>query len=96
MTDAWMMFLIGQAVVIVLSIVGSHLKTKVAIAELSALLEVKFKSMHDDVEQLKVDHRKLRDKVDGISRHVAVIEGMEMGRPHSKCPFAEATVKENR
>lgn len=87
--SAWLMFTIGQAVLVLGAVVASHMKTKVAIAELSTLLETQFDAVHGDIATLKADHKSLRDKVDGISRHVALIEGMEMEKKRNpmRCPL---------
>jgi hypothetical protein len=96
-SSGWLMFIIGQAVLVVGAVVASHMRTKVAIAELGTLLEVKFSgvdgrfdNVSGEINTLKSDHKSLREKVDGISRHVALIEGMEMEKKRNPpmCPLS--------
>lgn len=70
------MFLVGQALVILAGVLGSHISTRTQIAELRGMVT----QLQISLEGLKGDHGTLSDKVDGVSRHVATIEGMEMER----------------
>lgn len=74
MTESLVLFLVGQALVILAGLLTSHVSTQTKIAELRGMmtqLQLSMQAVHGD-------HSTLKDKVDGISRHVAIIEGMEM------------------
>lgn len=76
MTETMVIFLVGQGLAILAGLLASHISTRTQIAEIRGML---MQSL-TQVEGLKRDHRNLGDKVDGISRHVAHIEGMEEAR----------------
>jgi hypothetical protein len=76
MTENMVMFLVAQGLVILAGVLGSHISTRTQIAELRGMLTQSL----IQVEGLKTDHANLGEKVDGISRHVAHIEGMEEAR----------------
>ncbi|MHC4431656.1 MAG: hypothetical protein ACYTBS_07440 [Planctomycetota bacterium] len=74
------LFLVGQALVILAGVLGSHVSTRTSIAEVRGMLT----QLQISVTGLREDHSQLKDKVDGISRHVAIIEGMEMEKSKHK------------
>lgn len=73
-----MMFFIGQSVVIVMTILGTHMSTKVAIAK----LEVRFDGLKEDHENARGEREKLKTQVNGISRNLAAVSGELKGCPH--------------
>lgn len=80
MSEGIVLFLVGQALVILAGVLTSHVSTKTAIAELRGMMT----QLQLSVQGLREDHGSLKDKVDGISRHVAIIEGMEMEKAKSQ------------
>ena len=59
-------FFIGQSIILLTAMVTAYVKIQVAIAT----LQTDVGHIHTVTDGLKVDHTTLRDKVDGISRHV--------------------------
>lgn len=74
MSEGLMIFLGAQTLSVIGSVFIAYMKTHVAIAE----LKTQNNALTVLIDGLKSDHKSLQDKVDGISRHVALIEGMEM------------------
>lgn len=74
MSEGIIIFLAAQTVSVIGSVFVTFMKTKVDIAE----LKTQNTALQVMVNSLKSDHKNLSEKVDGISRHVALIEGMEM------------------
>lgn len=70
------LFLTGQAVTILGAIFITHMSMRTQVARLQALME----NMESSINYLRNDHNSLKDKVDGISRNVAMLEGMEIAR----------------
>lgn len=78
-------FLAAQLIVILLGLFGSHSKLTEKIAELRGMVI----QLQLSTASLKSDHTGLVEKVDGISRHVAHIEGMEEARVRNgRCRYA--------
>lgn len=78
-------FLVAQLVVILLGLFGSHTKLTEKIAELRGMVI----QLQLSTQSLKGEHSGLSEKVDGISRHVAHIEGMEEARlRNGRCLYA--------
>jgi hypothetical protein len=73
-------FLAGQLIVVLLAVLSSHVKLATQMAELRGMVI----QLQLTASSLKGDHSDLSNKVDGISRHVAQIEGMEMARSQSR------------
>jgi hypothetical protein len=73
-----MMFFIGQSVVIIMTIVGTHVSTKVAIAR----LEVRFDGLKADHKVAREARDQLTSQVNGISRNLAAVSGELKGCPH--------------
>ncbi len=71
-------FLLGQSIVIVGAVVVSYVRTCVSIAKLQVQGEYCISGLDD----MKTESGTLKDKVDGISRHVAAIEAT-----HHACPY---------
>lgn len=65
-------FFIAQSVVILGAIVAAYVKIQIALAQ----LQMDVKHIHNTTDQLKADHEKLGDKVDGISRHVERLDAV--------------------
>lgn len=76
MTEGMIMFLGGQALLVLAAVLGSHITTRTQIAELRGMLT----QIQLSISGLKNDHKDLSTTVHGISRHVAIIEGMEAAR----------------
>lgn len=76
MTENLLLFLIGQAVLIVGAIIATHVSMRTQLARVEATLE----QMVTSLDHLRQDHNRLKVKVDGISRNVALLEGMELAR----------------
>lgn len=73
---AIILFLAAQFITLIGAILTSHIKSKMNFAE----LKTQTSHLLVAVDSLKTDHGSLSDKVDGVSRHVAIIEGMEKER----------------
>lgn len=71
MSENVILFLIGQSVVIVGSIVVAYVKTAVAIAE----LKIHTQATQIQTQGLSKDHGNLARQVNGISRSLARLEG---------------------
>jgi len=71
----FVIFLITQSVVIVGTILTAYLNLKIAIAKLELGFQHVDEFTMEMKKELKGDHEKLVRKVDGISKHVANIEG---------------------
>ena len=85
MSESMMLFLFAQAITILAGILGSHVSTKTQIAELRGMVT----QLQITATGLRNDHVGLSEKVDGISRHVAHIEGMEEARlRNGRCRYA--------
>jgi hypothetical protein len=85
-SDNIILFMIGQAVIILVGLFSSHSKLNERIAELRGMTM----QLQITATGLRNDHVSLSDKVDGISRHVAHIEGMEEARTRNgRCKFAD-------
>ena len=85
MSDNIILFMIGQAVIILVGLFSSHSKLNERIAELRGMTM----QLQITATGLRTDHVGLSEKVDGISRHVAHIEGMEEARMRNgRCKFA--------
>jgi hypothetical protein len=83
-----MIFLVAQLVVILMGLFGSHTKLTEKIAELRGMVI----QLQLSTQSLKADHGNLQEKVDGISRHVAHIEGMEEARiRNGRCKYAQSS-----
>ena len=91
MNENIMLFLAGQALVILIGVFSSHSRLSERIAELRGMvtqLQITATNLHND-------HASLVDKVDGISRHVSHIEGMEEARiRNGRCKFASSKAGE--
>lgn len=74
MSEGMIIFLAAQTVSVIGSVFIAYMRTQVAIAE----LKQQNIAIQVLVDGLKNDQNNLGKKVDGISRHVALIEGMEM------------------
>jgi len=72
-------FLIGQSVVIIGAIVTTFVRTQTSIAR----LEVEVTNVQDNTHGLRQDHKDLAVKVDGVSRHVAKLDGRCLAVHHS-------------
>lgn len=84
--DTWM-WIVGQTIIIAMAIVGAFMRIQVAIAKLEGKIEVLTvqqsvtnKSLEDNDEA----HKSLSEQVSGISRNLAMIEGMELVRQQEK------------
>lgn len=76
MDEGLLYFFIGQAVVILLGLFASHAKLSEKIAEIRGMgIQLQITT-----SGLREDHIRLAEQVEGISRHVAHIEGMEEAR----------------
>jgi len=64
-------FLVAQAIVIATVIVSVHVRTQKSIG----ILDTQFKSVHTATTKLEEQHTTLSQKVDGISRNLARMEG---------------------
>jgi len=73
-SEAVIIFFAAQTVSVIGSVFIAYMKTQVTIAELKS----QSLSIQVMVDSLRLDYKSLNEKVDGISRHVALIEGMEM------------------
>ena len=71
MNEQFFMWLIAETILVVGAVVVSHVRTQVRLAK----LELQCEHINDNTEGLKDDHDRLAAKVDGISRHVAMLEG---------------------
>lgn len=85
MNEGTVLFLIGQALVILVGVIGAHVRSSNQIAELRGMVI----QLQISVTGLKSDHSNLAEKVDGVSRHVSHIEGMEEARiRNGRCRYA--------
>jgi len=64
-------FFLGQSVIILGAIVATYVKIKTSITT----LDVEVKNVKCNTSGLRADHVKLSEKVDGVSRHVAKLDG---------------------
>ena len=64
------LFFIVQSIIILGALITSYVKIQIAIAK----LQTNVLHIHECTDQLKADHSRLRDKVNGISRSVAKLE----------------------
>lgn len=85
MNDNIILFMIGQAVIILVGLFSSHSRLNERIAELRGMVT----QLQITATGLRSDHVSLSDKVDGISRHVSHIEGMEEARAGSRCMYMQ-------
>ena len=60
------LYFIGQSVILLIAMVTAYVKLQIAIAT----LQNDVVHIYDRTDQQHDDHASLRDKVDGISRHV--------------------------
>ena len=67
----WIIFLLGQSLIIVGAVAVSYIRTQIAIAK----LQMQGNGLVQSLTELKGDHRTLSGKVDGISRGLARIQG---------------------
>lgn len=82
--DTWM-WIIGQTIMLAMVVVGAFMRVQVSIAKLEGKVEVltvQQALINKAMESNDVQHKSLAEKVDGISRGLARVEGMEMGRQH--------------
>ena len=80
-----MLFLAGQALIILVGLFSSHSRLAERIAELRGMVT----QLQITASGLRNDHASLSDKVDGIGRHVSHIEGMEEARVRNgRCRYA--------
>lgn len=77
-----LLWFFADTVVIIGAVVASHVATKVAIAKLQA----NGMNTLGRLEDLKLDHKVLSSKVDGISRHVSRTEAV-----HDRCPYVSGS-----
>jgi len=78
MDQSLLLWFFGQSAVIIGAVVVTHVATKVQIAKVEALSAGNL----DRLKDLKLDHKTLAGKVDGIGRHVARMEAV-----HDRCPY---------
>lgn len=71
MDQNWILFLLGQSVIIIGAIVAGHIRVQVAMARISAELD----GIRNSTQDLKRDHIHLTGQVGGISRGLARLEG---------------------
>lgn len=71
MSEGLLLFLIAQSLIIIGVIVSAFIKTQTDLAA----LRVEVATVKEDIGQLKTDHGNFGNKLDGISRHVAYLEG---------------------
>ena len=85
-----LIFLAGQLIVILLGLFGSHSKLTEKIAELRGMVM----QLQLSTGSMQNDHKALAEKVDGVSRHVSHIEGMEEARlRNGRCLYANMKVE---
>ena len=77
---AIVLFIAGQFIALLVAIVGSHIKQKLNLSE----LKTQNSHMSVMINGLQNDHKELGEKVEGISRHVAIIEGIEKERARNE------------
>lgn len=65
------LWIIGQTVIIVLAIFGAFVRSRERLTQ----VETSLHHIEVNTDRLKDDHNGLSDKVDGISRAVARLEG---------------------
>ena len=70
MDQTMVMFLVGQSGVIIAAVAVSYVRVQVAIAK----IQVHAVDIESRLADLKIDHKSLARKVDGISRSVAKVE----------------------
>jgi hypothetical protein len=80
--DTWM-WIIGQTIIIAFAIVGAFMRIQVSIARLEGKVEVL--AVQQGITNQKLEgndeqHKALAAQVNGISRTLALMEGMEMVR----------------
>jgi hypothetical protein len=82
MENGFVLYLIGQSVIIIGAILTAYIRTRVSIAEL------KRDTTHIQATAtlLREDHKELSRKVDGISSHVTTLEAL-----HKQCPYVKDT-----
>lgn len=71
MMNEYIPWIIGQTIIIVLAILGAFVRSRERLTQ----VETSLRHIEVNTDRLKDDHNNLADKVDGISRHVAIIEG---------------------
>jgi len=71
-------FFLGQSVIILGAIVATYVKVRTSIAG----LDVEVKNVRCNTVALRQDHKDLATKVDGVSRHVAKLDGRCMAVHH--------------
>lgn len=64
-------WMIGQGLVLVIAIFAAYVRTAVSIAE----LKLRCQNIEVNTRNQRIDHNTLSKQVDGISRHVAEIDG---------------------
>lgn len=77
------MWLIGQTLVIALAIIGTFMRIQVSIARLEGKVEVltaQQVAANQALDKNDKQHQALADQVSGISRGLARVEGIELGR----------------
>ncbi len=81
------MWIVGQTLIIAFAIVGTFMRIQVALAKLEGKVEVLTVQQGVTNESLKKNdeqHQQLADQVSGISRNLALIEGMELVRKNNR------------
>lgn len=84
--DTWM-WIIGQTIIIAMAIVGAFMRIQVALAKLEGKVEVLAVQQgvtNKALQQNDEQHKALAEQVTGISRNLALIEGMELVRKNNK------------
>jgi hypothetical protein len=85
MSEGTILFLVGQALAILIGVLGAHVRSSNQIAELRGMVM----QLQISVTGLKTDHSNLAEKVDNINQHVSHIEGMEEARiRNGRCRYA--------
>lgn len=75
MDNTIVLLLVGQSAVIIGSVAASYIKTRVALAK----LEVRGENLEARLMDLKADHENLASKVDGVSRAMSRLQGVNEG-----------------
>lgn len=73
-TEPMLIFMIGQSIIIIGAVGLAYIRTQILIAQ----LKVEIGAIGIAMQSIKEDQKSVEVKVEGISRHVALIEGMEL------------------
>lgn len=84
--DTWM-WIVGQTIIIAMAIVGAFMRIQVALAKLEGkveVLSVQQAVANEGLQKNDDQHKALSEQVAGISRNLALMEGMELVRKNTK------------